>query len=117
MESDTDMKRWTAKRKRQVVLDILKGKDTVEDVVRTGWYRKDEVKSMKAQCRARRGAGYRSGLYSRHRHPWQFLLLVLKSKERQREAHVTSRRPFLESPHSWRRRAYNPEYTLTSTQA
>ena len=34
MESGTEVKRWTAKRKRQVVLDILKGKATVAEVAR-----------------------------------------------------------------------------------
>jgi transposase-like protein len=34
MENGTEVKRWTAKRKRQVVLDILKGKATVAEVAR-----------------------------------------------------------------------------------
>ena len=33
-ESETEVKRWTAKRKTQVVLDILKGKTTVAEVAR-----------------------------------------------------------------------------------
>lgn len=33
-ESETEIKRWTAKRKTQVVLDILKGKTTVAEVGR-----------------------------------------------------------------------------------
>ena len=33
-ESETEIKRWTAKRKTQVVLDILKGKTTVAEVSR-----------------------------------------------------------------------------------
>lgn len=33
-ESETEIKRWTAKRKTQVVLDILKGKTTVAEIAR-----------------------------------------------------------------------------------
>ncbi len=33
-EPESEIKRWTAKRKTQVVLDILKGKTTVAEVAR-----------------------------------------------------------------------------------
>ena len=33
-DSESDIKRWTAKRKTQVVLDILKGKTTIAEVSR-----------------------------------------------------------------------------------
>lgn len=34
VDTDTEVKRWTAKRKTQVVLDVLKGKTTVAEVSR-----------------------------------------------------------------------------------
>src|SRR5699024_8808192 len=85
MSNEPTVKRWTAKRKAAVVMDIFKGKTTVAEVARQHDLTDSEVESWSEEAQRDMGNGFRARLKDSRD---QYESELREAKEALGEAHL-----------------------------